>query len=186
MTAQFAWLKRSDPSLLLISHTSRMKWRRKRSPSLPPLLENFSVGSIQTNPSLARFLKNLSGVRFLVRTSATISVVGIYCKFTSPPESISRMKWCLKSICFERLLCIEFALSKTAPWLSHDKVIGCRTFFFTDGILSKFSSHLSSCHAAEHAIHSASVLDSATVGCFLLFHEMQVPATTNATTTKMK
>ena len=104
--------------------------------------------------------------------SAVLSSVLTYSSLILPVSTHSLMKWCQISICFVRSCWIGFLASFRADWLSIRiscaVLVGCNSQIS----LNNLCSQIASLHASVLAIYSASVEDSATVGCFLDFHVM--------------
>jgi len=127
-------------------------------------------------PIMRRHLANLAGLTALVRKSAAICSVLQYSKLTSPLRTLSLAKWCITSICLDLCVDMECFNNFSAPWLSPLMQI-CP--ISSPKSRASFFNHSASFTALAAPIYSASTVDTATVTCRRLDHDMAPPANIN-------
>ena len=106
----------------------------------------------------------------LVNISVRLSSVAQYCTKTLLEAMCSWMKWWQMSICFDRAWNCEFSVNFIVAWLS--------TLMIVDP-LGDIPSSVSNSQIQRHlwvvllsTMYSASIVDSATVGCFFEYQEI--------------
>jgi hypothetical protein len=161
----------------------------------PPLLDTFAglgselveircISFVFTFPIRNRHRLSISFGAFFVRKSAGISFVSIICVEIWCERIKSRMKWCLISICLERLFVADSWDRNTAPLLSLKMLrggkeigdVGMGVWVRCDIILRN---HKQCFAQSPSAMYSASVVERATVGCRRLFQLISDPPNVN-------
>ena len=120
---------------------------------------------------------NLGYGKGLVRMSAIMSLVGHQNNCTCPFVTQDWMKWCHMSICLDLAWNWGFDANAMADWLLSNSSAGEGCMKFNS--MNKFLSQMAWVVAFELAMYSASVVDRATVGCFLEDQAMAPPPIRN-------
>ena len=121
-----------------------------------------------------RNVSNLTCVAGFVRRSAKFSAEGTCWISIRLSLYFSRMKWNLMSMCFDLSCVIGFFTREIEPLLSPWSSIG--SVHDNPKSFTSFVKNNDSWVVAASAIYSASHVDSAIVGCFLLSHDIAPPA----------
>ena len=105
----------------------------------------------------------------VVRLSAVISCVGIYCNQMILSITASQMKWWWISMCLDFASLTGFFVRSIAPWLSVQRTVASSPGPWPSSVRNCHI-HLSSFVASARAIYSASIVDKATVTWSLLLY----------------
>src|SRR6478672_6487128 len=111
---------------------------------------------------LVTWVANLISGRALVKMSASMLPVGMYSNLTSLRATRSRAKWCMTSMCLDRLEMTGFLRILIAAWLSEKRpMVPVVTLSSERSVRNQRASLM----ADAAAMYSASVVERATVGC---------------------
>jgi len=122
-------------------------------------------------PSLSRKAKNLTFPKGFVRMSVTSSSVLMCWSLIAPRCTISRIKWCLISMCLERSWNTGFSGRRIPLWLSQKITVVSSTC--SNSSLKSFYNLIASQQAILATMYSTLALLREIDFCFLLIQEIE-------------